>query len=161
MEPFTLKVPSSFGMDWNGFSSLTYQFRLSTLQATFFPYSHTVKYFTFYTFTPIANLESPFNLTCKYLDCGRKLWYLVVPHAGTGPRDHKKKGLSCCEVTGLSIAVEVLTEVQIDDLPQEVGARHFQYSLTKCIGMPGLIIYGRPLIARLVSMTYVHDCKMM
>ncbi len=34
-------------------------------------------------FTPMGNLESPFNLTCMSLDCGRKPDYPEKTHAGT------------------------------------------------------------------------------
>ncbi len=34
-------------------------------------------------FTPTGNLESPVNLTCMSLDCGRKPGYLERAHAGT------------------------------------------------------------------------------
>ena len=37
-----------------------------------------------FTFTPMGNLESPINLTCKSLDCGRKPGNPEETHADTG-----------------------------------------------------------------------------
>ena len=34
--------------------------------------------------TPLIKLESPFNLTCMLLECGRKPDYQVKTHLGTG-----------------------------------------------------------------------------
>ena len=36
------------------------------------------------TFTPTGNLEPPINLTCMFLDCGRKPEYPEETHASTG-----------------------------------------------------------------------------